>query len=439
MMQYLSSAPSSILYRSLTVLQKMYRNSSVLEPIEVEIKPHLQSLLDGKIDAATYIEIVKYQDTHQEKIGEKLHKEEEQKGVQEGQKVEKELQNKPLKQGKEQERKEKFHRKKEEEEKARKEQEEQEKLIKHKEEIERKKLEINPKAQVPFFSEKRPESFSSKRVLAIGAILGILLISVIAILNQNSAHGNTSPPISTQPLTAANSSRIAPITSSISAPTTPTPVSTTPRSVSTTPTSVSILKAPVVEEFSADVRNGPAPLKVQFTSKTADNPADYDYYWVFEPSTSSDWNSHHEETAKHTFAEPGNYTVSLTITNNVGNATITMKDYINVTSEGNTSEGKTAEISSALKAPVVEEFSADVRNGPAPLKVQFTSKTAGNPADYDYYWVFESSTSSDWNSQHAETAKHTFVEPGNYTVCLNVTNEVGSYAVSMKDYINVTG
>jgi PKD repeat protein len=110
-----------------------------------------------------------------------------------------------------------------------------------------------------------------------------------------------------------------------------------------------------------------------------------------------------------------------------------MKDYINVTFEGNATE-----ISSAHKAPVVEELTADVRNGPAPLKVQFASKTAGNPADYNYYWVFEPSNNTDWNSHHAETAKHTFANPGNYTVGLTVTNDVGSSTIKMKDYINVT-
>jgi hypothetical protein len=37
----------------------------------MNIKPHLESLLDGKIQVETYVEIVKYQDAHQEKIGEK--------------------------------------------------------------------------------------------------------------------------------------------------------------------------------------------------------------------------------------------------------------------------------------------------------------------------------------------------------------------------------
>ena len=59
--------------------------------------------------------------------------------------------------------------------------------------------------------------------------------------------------------------------------------------------------------FTANVISGKAPLSVKFTSTTTGNPTDY--YWVFEPSTSSDWNSHHVVSAVHTFKKPGKYTV----------------------------------------------------------------------------------------------------------------------------------
>jgi PKD repeat protein len=58
-----------------------------------------------------------------------------------------------------------------------------------------------------------------------------------------------------------------------------------------------------VADFTADVTSGPAPLKVQFTGAVTGNPTDY--FWVFEPETSSDWNSHQAVTAGHTFKNPG--------------------------------------------------------------------------------------------------------------------------------------
>lgn len=81
-------------------------------------------------------------------------------------------------------------------------------------------------------------------------------------------------------------------------------------------------------DFSANKVSGKAPLSVQFTSKTTGNPNDY--YWVFEPSTSSDWNSHHAVTAAHTFKKPGTYAISLTVTNGAGSTTVTKKNYITV-------------------------------------------------------------------------------------------------------------
>ncbi|MGB9927557.1 MAG: PKD domain-containing protein [Methanosarcina sp.] len=88
------------------------------------------------------------------------------------------------------------------------------------------------------------------------------------------------------------------------------------------------LEAKPTADFSANKVSGKAPLSVQFTSKTTGNPTDY--YWVFEPSTSNDWNSHHAVTAVHTFKKSGTYTVSLTVTNGAGSNTVTKKNYITV-------------------------------------------------------------------------------------------------------------
>jgi beta propeller repeat protein len=81
------------------------------------------------------------------------------------------------------------------------------------------------------------------------------------------------------------------------------------------------------------------------------------------------------------------------------------------------------------------DFTANVTYGVAPLKVQFTSNTPGNPTDY--YWIFEPSNNSDWNSHHAVNAVHTFKNPGNYTVSLIVTNGVRSDAVTKNNYVTV--
>ena len=77
LMKSLSSAPSSVLYRSLTILQKMCKEPSALEPAELNIKPHLESLLNNKIKAETYIDIVKYQERLEGQKGEEQKQKEE--------------------------------------------------------------------------------------------------------------------------------------------------------------------------------------------------------------------------------------------------------------------------------------------------------------------------------------------------------------------------
>lgn len=124
LMKYLGSAPSSVLYMSLTILQKMYKEPFSLEPVELEIKPHLESLLNNKIQAETYIEIVKYQEKFQ------------------GQNRE------------EQKQKEEIYKQSEETEK------------KQREEEKRKKRTLT----------KRPERALEKNLLTTGILLGILII-----------------------------------------------------------------------------------------------------------------------------------------------------------------------------------------------------------------------------------------------------------------------
>ncbi len=82
------------------------------------------------------------------------------------------------------------------------------------------------------------------------------------------------------------------------------------------------LKAPVAA-FSASPRSGKAPLKVQFTDKSSNNPTSWK--WNFGDKTYS--------TAKnpvHKYSKTGKYTVSLTVKNAKGSNTKKMSNYITV-------------------------------------------------------------------------------------------------------------
>lgn len=155
--------------------------------------------------------------------------------------------------------------------------------------------------------------------------------------------------------------------------------------------------------FTADKTSGVAPLRVQFTSTTTGNPTDY--YWVFEPSTSSDWNSHHAVTAGHTFTKPGKYTVSLTVTNGAGSDMVNKKDYITVT---------------AKPSKPVASFTANKVSGKHPLTVTFTYAGTGGTPD-TYLWKI-----SDGKTYTQKIVTDTFIKAGTYTVSLTVTNTAGS-------------
>ena len=142
---------------------------------------------------------------------------------------------------------------------------------------------------------------------------------------------------------------------------------------------------------------------------------------MFEPQSSSDWNSHNAVTAKHTFTKPGVYTVSLSVTNGAGSTTVTKKNYITVL---------------AKPSKPTADFYADTTYGYAPLSVHFYSYgVTGNPTDY--FWVFEPQTRPNWNSHHAVNAVHTFSRPGWYTVSLVVSNKYGSTTTTKTRYIYV--
>ncbi|RXA19991.1 PKD domain-containing protein [Methanosarcina sp. MSH10X1] len=83
------------------------------------------------------------------------------------------------------------------------------------------------------------------------------------------------------------------------------------------------LKTPVAD-FSANVTSGNAPLIVLFTDSSTGAPNFW--HWDFGDGI----NSKHALNATHTFTEPGNYDVSLTVTNENGSNTRIMSGYVTV-------------------------------------------------------------------------------------------------------------
>ncbi|RPJ72637.1 MAG: PKD domain-containing protein, partial [Alphaproteobacteria bacterium] len=171
--------------------------------------------------------------------------------------------------------------------------------------------------------------------------------------------------------------------------------------------------------FTANITSGNAPLKVLFID-TGTGGTPTTWYWDFGDGI----NSKHAQTATHTFTEPGIYTVSLTVTNDAGSDTVTETNCITVSSGS-------AELLESTRPEA--SFMANITSGNAPLKVLFTDTgTGGTPTSW--YWDFGDGI----NSKHAQTATHTFTEPGTYTVSLTETNDAGSDTVTEMNYITVS-
>ncbi len=167
-------------------------------------------------------------------------------------------------------------------------------------------------------------------------------------------------------------------------------------------------------EFAANVTSGLAPLMVNFTDQSSNNPETYS--WSFEggsPATSSSANP------TVFYNNPGIYNVTLTVTNDGGSDTETKTNYITVNSEG-------------PEAPVAA-FSSSTTSGEAPLTVNFFDQSSNNPVSWA--WNFQGgspSTSADQNPVVQYTS------PGVYTVTLAATNAEGSDTETIQNYITVT-
>ena len=87
----------------------------------------------------------------------------------------------------------------------------------------------------------------------------------------------------------------------------------------------SIVPVPPVAGFNADVTSGCAPLNVQFTDQSANNPISWN--WVITGPVNYNVNIPNPSV---TFSDPGSYTVKLIITNSFGMDSLTKVAYIQV-------------------------------------------------------------------------------------------------------------
>ncbi|MCK4476439.1 MAG: PKD domain-containing protein [Methanophagales archaeon] len=167
-------------------------------------------------------------------------------------------------------------------------------------------------------------------------------------------------------------------------------------------------------EFSAEPTEIKVCEDVKFTDLTTGINPPYTYGWDFDNDGSIDST---DPNPTWEYAEPGTYTVSLTVTDDEGNTdTETKIGYITV-------------------VPVLNvDFSATPTETKIFEDIKFTDKTTGGFPPYTYEWDFNNDESIDDNLFANPFWYYT--EPGTYTVSLKVTDAKGNVDTETKiDYI----
>lgn len=150
---------------------------------------------------------------------------------------------------------------------------------------------------------------------------------------------------------------------------------------------------------------GNAPLTVQFTDTSEGSPSQWQ--WDFGDGSTSN-----ERNPTHTFLESRSYTVQLTVSNPLGASSVSQ-----VLSVGE---------------QLVADFSFSVRQGVAPLIVEFTDRSSGAPTAWE--WDFgDGERSTEQNPVHVYMTPR----PEGYTITLRVSKDGQSATKTGADRILV--
>jgi PKD repeat protein len=170
----------------------------------------------------------------------------------------------------------------------------------------------------------------------------------------------------------------------------------------------------ITAAFSGTPTTGISPLSVQFTDNSiASNTTITSWKWDFDNDGTVDARS---QNPLYTYQNPGNYTVSLTVSDGTISVTETKSGYISTVQ---------------LNA----DFTATPTTGDPPLVVQFTdNSTASNTAITSWSWDFDNDGTVDATTQNSS---HTYQNDGNYTVSLTITDGTNSDSETKTNFISV--
>ncbi len=168
---------------------------------------------------------------------------------------------------------------------------------------------------------------------------------------------------------------------------------------------------PPTAGFSGSPTSGVAPLTVQFVDQS--NPGSASI--TSRLGSFGDGGTSTAQDPGHTYADPGSYTVSLTVTTSVGSDSLTKTDYITV----------------SVCEPPAADFVGVPTTGVAPLNVQFTDLSV--PGDITgWSWSF-----GDGGTSTQQNPSHTYTVPGTYDVSVTVANACRTDSVAKPSYVVV--
>jgi len=150
---------------------------------------------------------------------------------------------------------------------------------------------------------------------------------------------------------------------------------------------------------SASPANGVGPFSPNLNSSVSGGNGPYSYKWDF-----GDGKTSNQANPNHTFKNPWNYKVNVTVTDKNGNKT---SDTINIQVKADPNK-------------IYTKISADVSTGSGPLSSHFSSEISGGKWPYKYHWDFDDGTSST-----DKNPKHRFTQPWIYDVVFTTTDSNG--------------
>ena len=168
---------------------------------------------------------------------------------------------------------------------------------------------------------------------------------------------------------------------------------------------------PPIAKFYGEPTSGEAPLMVEFHDQSLNDPTSW--FCDYGDGESAEYPQNHY------YEEPGNYDVTLIVSNLAGVDTLTKENYIQV----------------EFPDPPVADFYAEPTEGESPLWVEFYNQSSGEGIScmldygdgYGTLWM-----------QSTYLPGHSYKVAGIYTVILMVKNDWGVDTLTREDYIHVT-